>query len=377
MLNLRQISGSTRTLANPRIRVLNHEKASVLIGDKVPVITSTVNQTSNAITESVNYLDVGLKLEVEPEVHVDNDVTMHVALEVSNIVKEVRSSATGLLAYQIGTRNANTVLRLHEGETQALAGLIKSESQASGSHIPGLGKIPVLGRLFSNDSDSSSRSEIVLLITPHLTRSLAIPSAYAQAFPSGTGDQVSTRPLRLTAAAQYSDNGSLPPQAAATSGVNKPRGSEPDAGTASPSPAPHTPAPSATTQDQTSVVRFDLTAPSQVAQKTGFVVNLIVNGPAFEKADFDIVLDQPGMRLLKIEPRTGVVLDANMQGDRLHVSVGKVARADGLIAAIGLEAAQPTNGALNVSLQNLKVENERNVPVASAVALPKQITVLP
>ena len=65
VLNLRQTSGSTRTLANPRIRVISREKASVMIGDKVPVITSTVNQTSSAITESVNYPDVGLKLDVE------------------------------------------------------------------------------------------------------------------------------------------------------------------------------------------------------------------------------------------------------------------------------------------------------------------------
>ena len=216
VLNLRQTSGSTRTLANPRIRVVNHEKASVMIGDKVPVITSTVNQTSSAITESVNYLDVGLKLDVEPEIHVDNDVTIKVGLEVSNIVKEVRSSSTGLLAYQIGTRNANTVLRLHEGETQVLAGLIQNNTQESGTHIPGLGKIPMLGRLFSNNSDSTTRSEIVLLITPRIARSLAVPNAYAQAFPSGTAEQVSSRPLRLPSAARYSDSDNLPPPDLAT-----------------------------------------------------------------------------------------------------------------------------------------------------------------
>jgi general secretion pathway protein D len=377
VLNLRQTSGSTRTLANPRIRVLNHEKASVLIGDKVPVITSTVNQTSNAITESINYLDVGLKLEVEPEIHIDSDVTMRVALEVSNIVKEVRSSATGLLAYQIGTRNANTVLRLHEGETQALAGLIKSESQASGSHVPGLGKIPLLGRLFSNDSDSSTRSEIVLLITPHLTRSLAMPSAYAQAFPSGTAEQVSTHSLRLTPAAQYSDIDNLPAPSMPASGGNSSATSKQTNAMDLPLRASNAVASPTAAQDQTAVVLFDLAAPSQAVQKTGFVINLLANGPGFGKAEFDLVFDQPGVKLVKIEPRPGVALDANPQDNRLHVSVGSTAQADGQIAALTLQMQQPSNGPLNLSLQNLRVENEAHAQVSAAVALPKQITVSP
>jgi len=342
------------------------------------VITSTVNQSSNAITESISYLDVGLKLEVEPEIHVDNDVTMRVSLEVSNIVKEVRSSATGLLAYQIGTRNVNTVLRLHEGETQALAGLIKSDSQESGTHIPGLGKIPVLGRLFSNDSDSSTRSEIVLLITPHVTRSLATPSSYAQTFPSGTAEQVSTRPLRLTPAAQYSDSDSLPPAAAATAdtAVTAPQASGPGAAAIASSPALRAPTDPANPQDRTDVVRFDLAVPSQAAPKTGFTVNLLANGPGFEKAELDLVLDQPDIRLLKVEPRVGVALDAKQDGNTLHISIGKAA-ADGSLAMITCQADRPSNGPLNLSLQNLKVEKENHAQIATTVALPKQIVVSP
>ncbi|MFC0397531.1 hypothetical protein [Paraburkholderia rhizosphaerae] len=377
VLNLRQISGSTRTLANPRIRVLSHEKASVLIGDKVPVITSTVNQTSSAITESINYLDVGLKLEVEPEIHVDNDVTMRVALEVSNIVKEVRSSSTGLLAYQIGTRNANTVLRLHEGETQALAGLIKSESQTSGSHIPGIGKIPVLGRLFSNDSDSSTRSEIVLLITPHLTRSLAMPDAYAQAFPSGTAEQISTQPLRLTPAAQYSDTGSVGSGAAAIDRAYARPASVNDISPIPSSPPRGAVASPATSQDGLDVVQFGLNAPSQVARNSVFVVDLLATGRGFQRAELDLVLDQPGLRLLKVEPHSGVLIDAKPQGNGLHIAIGKVTQSDGPLAAISLETDPPSNGPVNLSLQNLHVENASNAPLSAAVALPRPIIVSP
>ncbi|WP_213766679.1 secretin and TonB N-terminal domain-containing protein [Caballeronia sp. dw_19] len=370
VLNLRQTSGSTHTLANPRIRVLNREKASVMIGDKVPVITSTVNQNSNAITESISYLDVGLKLEVEPEIHIDNDVTMHVSLEVSNIIKEVRSSATGLLAYQIGTRNANTVLRLRDGETQVLAGLIKTDSQESGTHIPGLGKIPGLGRLFSNTNDTNARSEIVLLITPHVTRSLAVPGSYAQAFPSGTAEQVSARPLRLTPAAQYSDSDSLPAP------VAPPPSSGLSAAAIASTSVVHVATDPTNPQGKTNSVRFDLAVPSQAASKTSFTVNLLANGPSFETAELDLMLDQPEIELLKVEPRTGVKVDAKQDGNRFHITIGKAA-ATGSLAMITFQADHPTNGPLNLSLQNLKVENENHEQLAVTVALPKQILVSP
>jgi general secretion pathway protein D len=375
VLNLRQTSSNTRTLANPRIRVLNREKASVLIGDKVPVITSTVNQTSNAITESVNYLDVGLKLEVEPEIHVDNDVTMRVALEVSNIVKEVRSSATGLLAYQIGTRNANTVLRLHEGETQALAGLIKSDSQESGTHIPGLGKIPLLGRLFSNNSDTSTRSEIVLLITPHIARSLAMPNAYAQAFPSGTADQVSAKPLRLTPAAQYSDSDNLPPPAI----VRLANDSDPRPKEGAPSPpGSHlgTLPASGTSGEANSMdsVQFDLAAPSQSSAKADITVNLLANGPHFGKAELDLVVDQPDIKLLKVVPHDGVAVEARQDANVIHISIGSAA-ARGALAMLTFRSESSTASMLNLSLQNPKVEQENQTPIRSAVSLPRQIAI--
>lgn len=212
VLNLRQTSSDAKTLANPRIRVTNRQKAKVLIGDKVPVITTTVNQTSSASTESISYLDVGLKLEVVPEIHVNSEVTIAIDLEVSNVVKEIRST-TGLLAYQIGTRNASTMLRLRDGETQVLAGLLKDEQNNSSAGIPGLGAVPGVGRLFSNQTNTNGRSEIVLLITPRIVRAMPTPPAHVVEFSSGTADNASVRPMRLTPGGQYS--GSDPPAALA------------------------------------------------------------------------------------------------------------------------------------------------------------------
>lgn len=195
-VNFQQTSSKANLLANPRIRVKSKEKADFLIGEKVPVITTTTSELGGSIAESINYLDVGLKLEVLPEVKVNKEVQIGIKMEVSNIAKEI-TSKNGLIAYQIGTRNASTTLQLKDNETQMLAGLIRDDTQTSASHLPGIGKIPLLGRLFSSTRDTKNKSEIVLLITPRIVRPFELPAPYVQEHLSGTGDEVTTTPLRL------------------------------------------------------------------------------------------------------------------------------------------------------------------------------------
>lgn len=187
-VNLRKDDSDVNILANPRIRVKNREKAKIHIGDKVPVITSNTTSTG-VISESVSYLDVGLKLDVEPSVLMRDDVQIKVGLEVSNIVREIRSGS-GTLTYQIGTRNAGTTLRLKDGETQVLAGLISDEDRSSASRVPGLGDLPLLGRLFSSQRDERSKTEIVLLITPRVLRSDATRQPALTEFRGGTENAI-------------------------------------------------------------------------------------------------------------------------------------------------------------------------------------------
>jgi general secretion pathway protein D len=194
LLSLRQQDDATNVLANPRIRVKNKEKARIHIGDRVPVITTTAAATGGFISESVSYLDVGLKLEVEPLIYLEDEVGIKVALEVSNIAREVRGTASGTLTYQIGTRNASTNLRLRDGETQILAGLINDEDRRTANRVPGLGELPVLGRLFSHTRESIGRTEVVLLITPRLLRTLARPDARSIEFAAGTEASTGARP---------------------------------------------------------------------------------------------------------------------------------------------------------------------------------------
>lgn len=194
-LNLRKDAGDVNILANPRIRVKNKEKAKIHIGDKVPVITANVTSTG-VTSESVSYLDVGIKVDVEPQVHLEGDVGIRVGLEVSNIVQQVKS-ATGTLTYQLGSRNANTVLRLKDGETQVLAGLISDEDRSGASKVPGLGDLPLLGRLFANKRDELSKTEIVLLITPRIVRNIERPELADSEFFGGTESAASDQSLQL------------------------------------------------------------------------------------------------------------------------------------------------------------------------------------
>lgn len=192
-LNLRSEAGDGNTLANPRIRVKNREKAKIHIGDKLPVFTTT--STANVgVAASVSYLDVGLKLDVEPNVYLEDEVAIKVNLEVSSVSREVTGPANSL-AYQIGTRSASTVLRLRDGETQVLAGLISDEERSSANRLPGLGDIPAVGRLFSSQRDNNSKTEIVLLITPRIVRNIARPDERFD--PAGSESDVGIAPVRL------------------------------------------------------------------------------------------------------------------------------------------------------------------------------------
>lgn len=213
-INARRDRQDALILANPSIRVRHREKARVLIGDRVPVITSTSTSTG-FVSESINYLDVGLKLEVEPAIYRNDEVAIKINLEVSSLVKEITSKA-GSLAYQIGTRSANTVLRLKDGETQVLAGLISNEDRKARAAFPGLGELPVLGRLFGSQKDDGQRSEILLSITPRIVRRLERPDAQVDEFFAGSEARIGERPLQLSMPQSSNPAGGAAPMAAPT-----------------------------------------------------------------------------------------------------------------------------------------------------------------
>ena len=239
-IDLLKTIGDTNVLSSPRIRARNKEKAKIVVGNRLPVVTSGTSATvgGSFSTSNVQYIEVGLTLEVQPTIHNDGNVAIKVALEVSSIIKQLSvptgSGGATTLAYEIGTRNASTLLELQDGETQVLAGLIQDSDQRNSSHIPGLGDIPILGRLFGSNGTTRDKSEIVLSITPRIIRAQPRPSSENTEFWYGSESQTRSGPFASSGAAvpaSASGGGPVGP-----GGVSFGAGSAVDSGPASSGP---------------------------------------------------------------------------------------------------------------------------------------------
>lgn len=168
-------------LAKPQLRISEGQKAQLVIGDRVPIPTTTFNtgQTigGNIVpVTSFQYQDVGIKIEVEPRVHHNKEVTLKLTIEVSNLNGFVEGQS-GQRQPIIGTRSIASSIRLKDGETNFLAGLFRSDKSKTTNSVPFLGDIPVLGRLFSKKATTDSGTDLVLTLTPHIIR---IPDVTAE-----------------------------------------------------------------------------------------------------------------------------------------------------------------------------------------------------
>lgn len=157
-----------KILANPKIRVMDGEKAKIHIGDRVPLRTSDILDATGQTRTTFEYQEIGIRLAVEPVIHTDEQVTIKLALEVSSLGENLGTAEQQ--AYKIGTRNAETVMLVKDGETAILGGLVKEEERNSSTQVPGLGTVSGLGQLFRNDDKSGNRSDILLTITPRIIR---------------------------------------------------------------------------------------------------------------------------------------------------------------------------------------------------------------
>lgn len=150
-----------RLLANPRIAALDGCTAQIMIGDKLAVESRQKNGTETYIT--VNYIDVGIKLEVTPTVHEDGTITTRIKPEVSNKTDETTSGNPN-----IRSRQAETMLRVKDGETIVLGGLIQRAESKDMLKFPILGDIPLIGQLFRSTNKEKRETELIILITPKL-----------------------------------------------------------------------------------------------------------------------------------------------------------------------------------------------------------------
>jgi general secretion pathway protein D len=167
-------STDAELLASPQIRISDGEQATLHIGDRVPIPVTSFNTSSTVGTNivpitSFQYQDIGIRLDLEPRIHHNKEISLKLQVEVSDLSGFVEGTA-GQQQPIIGTRTIESTIRLMNGETNFLAGLIRSGSQRNEEGIPGLSDIPVLGRLFSRKRTEKTRTDLVLTLTPHIIR---------------------------------------------------------------------------------------------------------------------------------------------------------------------------------------------------------------
>ncbi|WNM63102.1 cohesin domain-containing protein [Candidatus Nitrospira neomarina] len=206
LLNFFKQESQAKTLASPKLRVLNNEKASINVGDKQPILLSTTNvlpgqastgavPTTSTVT-SIEFKDTGIKLTVEPTVHLNRTISLRLQIEVTRLGERVILQASPLITqFKFGTRTADTALNMRDGETVVLGGLLSEDNTKTRDSVPGVDDIPVLGELFSNTNTNKVVTEVILVITPHIVRSVTPPQLAKHTMWSGTSNQYSTKPM--------------------------------------------------------------------------------------------------------------------------------------------------------------------------------------
>ncbi|HEV7765565.1 MAG TPA: secretin N-terminal domain-containing protein [Thermoanaerobaculia bacterium] len=198
--SLMKSAGNSELLANPELRISEGEKATLHIGQRIPVpVTtfsglSTTTQPGNQLTTpytSFQYQDVGIKVEMEPRVHHNREVTLKLTVEVSNQGASVEFA--GQEQPTFATRTITSTIRLKDGETNFLAGLIQSNKIRSATKTPLLGDLPLIGRLFTDEHTEQTRTDLVLTMTPHIIRIPDITDEDLAPMWVGTGNNLTFR----------------------------------------------------------------------------------------------------------------------------------------------------------------------------------------
>jgi general secretion pathway protein D len=182
---LLKTDSATRILANPQLRTSEGIPAQARFGERVPVPVTTFapiaagGVQTQPIT-SFNYEPIGVNIDITPRMHHDDAVTLSLKVELSSI----SGKGFGDLP-TFGSRQINTVIRLKDGETNMLAGLIRDEERTSIATVPGLGDIPVIGRLFAYNRKETQETDIILTLTPRIVRVLNLTAEDLQPFRVG------------------------------------------------------------------------------------------------------------------------------------------------------------------------------------------------
>ena len=174
----------TNTLSAPRIMTLNNQEATILVGQKFPLITTSISTQTNQVTGSTldRYQDIGIQLNVVPQICDKDYINMIIHPAVSSYTSTLKTKApdgTILSEYPIiDTREAETQIFIKDGETVVIGGLLKDVKTKSKMGVPFLGKIPLLGLLFQRETNDTEKIDLLIFITARVMREEEFSDAY-------------------------------------------------------------------------------------------------------------------------------------------------------------------------------------------------------
>ena len=218
-------SSDTKVIQNPQIRALDGQKASLKIGDRVPVATGSFQPgiggvgINPLVNTQFQYLDVGVNIDITPRVHAGREVSLKMTMDVSDVDSYV--SIGGISQPVIGQRKIENEIRLKDGEVSLLGGMMQDTRTKSLSGLPGLSSIPILRYFFSQDTSDHSTNEIVFILIPHIVRGLDASHSGADMIDVGTANALSLRrtSTRTAPPTPASSSGNVAPSPATPQGI--------------------------------------------------------------------------------------------------------------------------------------------------------------
>ncbi len=272
---------STKLIQKPQIRAVDGQKASLKIGDRVPVATGSFQPgiggvgINPLVNTQFQYLDVGVNIDITPKVHANGEVTLKISMDISSVTGT--SNIGGISQPVIGQRKIEHEIRLREGEVNVMGGMLEDSQTKSLTGIPGLAQIPILKYLFGQTSTDHSENEIVFVLIPHIVRGVDVTQVNQEVLDVGTASSIELR--RVTHSASATEKpGTAPVQTPAS---QPPIPATPPAQNA-PMPNPAAPAmprtpPATPPAGQAGAASFGFDPPSS-SQKAGstFAVNVVL-----------------------------------------------------------------------------------------------------
>lgn len=264
---------STKLIQKPEIRAVDGQKASLKIGQRVPVATGSFQPgiggvgINPLVNTQFQYLDVGVNIDVTPHIHANGEVTLKITMEVSEV--DGTSNIGGITQPIIGQRKIEHEVRLKEGEVNMLGGMMEDSQTRAITGFPVLAQIPILRDLFGQTTTDNSQTETVFVLIPHLVRREMLTPQNEEALDVGTGSGIQLRRVDHPSDGPDTASQPVPTQAPPAQPAAQPAGNVPAAD----------PAGQPTAQATTGAASFSFDPPSiQKPKGATFEVNVVLNG---------------------------------------------------------------------------------------------------